>query len=105
MLCIAWLGGKAADSRKAILVIITLTSTSLFSGSIATHNMMTGLVFFRRLWNGSNSLWATQRGHSTVWFMANVLLATLALFIDFRLRILIAVLVALIVFSTEPRAN
>ena len=44
---------------------------------------------------------ASQRGHSAIWFGLNILLATLALFVDFRLQILIAVLVALVLFSTS----
>jgi len=102
MLCIAWLGGKAADSRKAILVIVTLTSTlSLFWFNRNPQYDDWALYFFGAYGMGAIAYWASQRGHSTVWLWLNVLLATLALFIDFRLRILIAVLVALILFSTN----
>lgn len=102
MLCIAWLGGKAADSKKAILVIITLTSTaSLFWFNRNPQYDNWALYFFCAYGMGAIAYWASQRGHSTVWLWLNVLLATLALFIDFRLRLLVAVLVALIVFSTS----
>jgi peptidoglycan/LPS O-acetylase OafA/YrhL len=102
MLCIAWLGGKAADSRKAILVIVTLTSTlSLFWFNRNPQYDDWALYFFGAYGMGAIAYWASQRGHSTVWLWLNVLLATLALLIDFRLRILIAVLVALILFATN----
>lgn len=102
ILCIAWLGGKAADSRKAVLVIITITSiASLFWFNRNPQYDDWALYFFGAYGMGAISYWSSQRGHSTAWLWLNVLLATLALFIDFRLRILIAVLVALILLSTN----
>jgi len=102
MLCIAWLGGKTTDPRKAILVIITLISTaSLFWFNRNPQYNDWALYFFGAYGIGATVYWSSQQGHSTAWLWLNVLLAILALLIDFRLRILIAVLVALIIFSTN----
>lgn len=102
MLCIAWLVGKVSDSRKAILVIITITTTaSLFWFNRNPKYDDWALYFFYAYGVGAITYWSSQRGHSSVWLWLNVLLVTLALLIDFRLRILVAVLVALILFSTN----
>ncbi len=102
MLCIAWLGGKTSDPRKAILVMITLISTaSLFWFNRNPQYNDWALYFFGAYGMGATVYWSSQQGHSTAWLWLNVVLATLALLIDFRLRILIAVLVALILFSTN----
>lgn len=101
MFCIAWLGGKATDSRKAILVIITLASIlSLFWFNRNPQYDDWAIYFFGAYGMGALAYSASHRWHSAAWFWLNILLATLALFVDFRLRILIAVLVALILFST-----
>ena len=99
MLCIAWLGGKTINSRKVILGIITLISTlSLFWFNRNPQYDDWAIYFFGAYGLGALAYSASHLRHSAIWFWFNILLAALALCIDFRLRILIAVIVALILF-------
>jgi len=50
---------------------------------------------------GAMAYWAGQSKQQAAWFWLNVAIALAALFVDFRLRILIAVCVAFILFFTR----
>jgi len=102
MLYISWLGAKASDSKETILIIITITAAlSLFWFNRDSRYDDWAVYFFGAYGMGAIAYWSGQRGHSAGWLWLNLFLAMLALFVDFRLRILIAALVALALFSTS----
>ena len=102
MLCIGWLGGKAANSKKAILIIITLTAaTSLFWFNRHERYDDWAIYFFGAYGLGAIAYYAGQREHSNAWLWLNISIAMTAILIDFRLRILIAALTALALFFTR----
>ncbi len=102
MLCISWLGGKAANSKKAILIIITLTAaTSLFWFNRHERYDDWAIYFFGAYGLGAIAYYAGQREHSNAWLWLNISIAMTAILIDFRLRILIAALTALALFFTR----
>lgn len=102
MLVMAWLGSNAIDSRRIILVMVTL----LAGASLFWFNREAGyddwaLYFFGAYGMGAMAYWGGQRGQQAAWLWLNVAIALAALYVDFRLRILIAVCVALILFFTR----
>jgi peptidoglycan/LPS O-acetylase OafA/YrhL len=102
MLCISWLGGKAANSKKAILIIITLTAaTSLLWFNRHERYDDWAIYFFGAYGMGAIAYYASQREHSNAWLWLNISIAMTAILIDFRLRILIAALTALTLFFTR----
>jgi peptidoglycan/LPS O-acetylase OafA/YrhL len=102
MLCICWLGGKATNSKKAILIIITLTAAaSLFWFNRHDQYDNWAIYFFGAYGMGAIAYYAGQREHSNAWLWLNISIAMTAILIDFRLRILIAALTALALFSTR----
>lgn len=102
ILCISWFGGKAANSRTVILVIITATAAmSLFWFNRQAQYDDWALYFFGAYGMGAIAYAAGPRGHSSTWLWLNLAFAITAIFIDFRLRILIAVSVALTLFLTR----
>lgn len=102
MLCICWLGGKVADARKTILVIITLaTAISLFWFNRNERYDDWAIYFFGAYGMGAVAYFAGQREHSTAWLWLTLSLAIAAITIDFRLRILIAIWVAMTLFITR----
>ncbi len=102
MLFICWLGGKAANSKKTILIIITLTATaSLFWFNRHDQYDNWAIYFFGAYGMGAIAYYAGQREHSNAWLWLNISIAMTAILIDFRLRILIAALIALALFSTR----
>ena len=102
MLCISWLGGKAANSKKAILIIITLTAAaSLFWFNRHERYDDWAIYFFGAYGLGAIAYYAGQREHSNAWLWLNISIAMTAILIDFRLRILIAALTALALFFTR----
>ncbi len=104
MLCIAWLGGKVSDTRRVVLAIITLTSAlSLFWFNRDPQYDNWAIYFFGAYALGAMAFWSSQRGHSKKWFWLNVLLAIAALLIEFRVRIMIAALIALALFFTNNK--
>jgi peptidoglycan/LPS O-acetylase OafA/YrhL len=102
MLAIAWLGSRAMNSRKIILVMVTLMSAaSLFWFNRNAVNDDWALYFFGAYGMGAMAYWAGQREQQAAWLWFNVAIALAALFVDFRLRILIAICVAFILFLTR----
>ena len=102
MLCISWLGGKAANSKQAILIIITLTAAiSLFWFNRHERYDDWAIYFFGAYGMGAVAYYAGQREHSNAWLWLNITIAMTAILIDFRLRILIAALTALSLFFTR----
>jgi peptidoglycan/LPS O-acetylase OafA/YrhL len=102
MLGIASLGGRAIDSRKIVLVMVTLlAAASLFWFNRHASYDDWALYFFGAYGMGAMAYWAGQREQQAAWLWLNVAIALTALFLDFRLRILIAVSVALILFFTR----
>ncbi|ADI30669.1 acyltransferase family protein [Methylotenera versatilis] len=102
MLCISWLGGKAANSKKTILIIITLTAAaSLFWFNRHERYDDWAIYFFGAYGLGAIAYYAGQREHSNAWLWLNISIAMTAILIDFRLRILIAALTALALFFTR----
>lgn len=102
MLGIAWLGGQAVDSRKAILAVVTLmAATSLFWFNRNPVYDDWALYFFGAYGLGAVVYWVNQRSSLVVWWWLSVAISIVALFVDFRMRILIALLVALILFFTR----
>lgn len=102
MLAVAWLGARTIDSRKIVLVMVTL----LAAASLFWFNRHAGyddwaLYFFGAYGMGAMAYWAGQREQQAAWLWLNVAIALAALFVDFRLRILIAVGVAFILFLTR----
>jgi peptidoglycan/LPS O-acetylase OafA/YrhL len=102
MLGIAWLGGRAIDSRKIVLVMVTLmAAASLFWFNRHAGYDDWALYFFGAYGMGAMAYWAGQREQQAAWLWLNVAIALASLFVDFRLRILIAVCVALMLFYTR----
>lgn len=102
MLVIVWLGGRTIDSRKIILVMVTLmAAASLFWFNRNAGYDDWALYFFGAYGMGAMAYWAGQREQQAAWLWLNVAIALAALFVDFRLRILIAVGVAFILFFTR----
>jgi peptidoglycan/LPS O-acetylase OafA/YrhL len=102
MLCISWLGGKRTHARKTILIIITLaTAISLFWFNRNERYDNWAIYFFGAYGMGAIAYFAGQREHSSAWLWLTASLAITAILIDFRLRILIAIFVALTLFITR----
>ena len=102
ILCISWFGGKTADSRTLILIMITaIAAMSLFWFNRDAEYDDWALYFFGAYGMGAIAYAAGQRGHTSAWLWLNMAFAVTAIFIDFRLRILIAVSVALTLFLTR----
>ncbi len=102
MLMIAWLGSKTADPGKIMLAVVTL----LAAASLFWFNRDAGyddwaLYFFGAYGMGAVACWAGQRDYLARWFVLNIAIAIAALVVEFRLRILIAVCTALILFFTR----
>lgn len=102
MLCISWFGSRTTDSRTIILVIITaFAAMSLFWFNRSAQYDDWALYFFGAYGMGAIAYAAGQRDHSPGWLWLNVALAITAILIDFRLRILIALSVALTLFFSR----
>ena len=102
MLAIAWLGGSRVDSRTIILVMVTLlAAVSLFWFNRHAGYDDWALYFFGAYGMGAMAYWAVQRKQQAAWFWLTLAIALAALFVDFRLRILIAAAVAFILFLTR----
>ncbi len=102
MLAIAWLGAKTIDSRKITLLMVTLmAAASLFWFNRNAGYDDWALYFFGAYGMGAMAYWAGQSTRQAAWLWLNIAIALAALFVDFRLRILIAVGVALILFFTR----
>lgn len=102
MLCISWLGGKVANARKAVLIIITLaTAISLFWFNRSDRYDDWAIYFFGAYGMGAIAYFAGQRERSAVWLWLIVSIAITAITIDFRLRILIAICVAITLFLSR----
>ena len=102
MLLIAWLGSRTIDSRKMVLVMVTLMAvTSLFWFNRDAGYDDWALYFFGAYGMGAMAYWAGQSKQQAAWLWLNAAIALAALFVDFRLRILIAVCVAFILFFTR----
>lgn len=102
MIAVAWLGGKAADPEKIMLAVVTLMAAA----SLLWFNRDAGydnwaLYFFGAYGMGTVACWAGQRDYLARWLVLNVAIAIAALVVEFRLRILIAVCTALILFCTR----
>lgn len=102
MLAISWLGGKSTDSVKAIFVVVTvMVAVSLFWFNRDAGYDDWALYFFGAYGMGMIAYWAGQREQLATWLWINIAIVLTALFIDFRLRILIALCVAFILFLTR----
>jgi peptidoglycan/LPS O-acetylase OafA/YrhL len=103
MLSITWLSSNAKNSRNIKLSIITLMVTiSLFWFNRSAGFDDWAVYFFGAYGLGSVAFLAgNRRQFNNLWFWLNVTLATVAIFVDFRARILIAVLVTLILFFSR----
>jgi len=102
MLGIAWLGSKTIDSRKIVLAIVTLMAVlSLFWFNRNAGYDDWALYFFGAYGMGAMAYWAGQREQHAAWLWLNAAIALVALFVDFRLRILIALCVAFMLFLTR----
>jgi len=102
MLGIAWLGGKSVDSAKVMIVVVTLMATaSLFWFNRDSGYDDWALYFFGAYGLGAMAYWAGLREHLAAWFWLNAAITLTALVADFRLRIVIALGVALILFFTR----
>ena len=102
MLCISWSGGKTVNSRSVMLAFITaIAAMSLFWFNRNAQYDDWALYFFGAYGMGAIAYAAGQRGQSSSWLRLNVMLAITAILIDFRLRILIALSVALTLFFTR----
>lgn len=102
MLCIGWLGGKVANARKTILVIVTLaTAISLFWFNRHERYDDWAIYFFGAYGMGAIAYFAGQLEHSVAWLWLTISLAITSIILDFRLRILIAICVALTLFITR----
>jgi peptidoglycan/LPS O-acetylase OafA/YrhL len=102
MLCISWLSGKVANAKKTVLVIITIaTAISLFWFNRNERYDNWAIYFFGAYGMGAIAYFAGQREHSSAWLWLIIFVAITAIYIDFRLRVLIAVSVALTLFLTR----
>jgi peptidoglycan/LPS O-acetylase OafA/YrhL len=103
MTCIVWLGGKAANSKSVIMAIITLISaSSLFWFNRSARFDDWAVYFFGAYAMGASAYWAGQRGQINVfWLWLNTALAGVALVVDFRARILIAIFVAIMLHLSK----
>lgn len=102
MLVIVWLGGKTTYAKNIILILITLMVTA----SLFWFNRDPSLddwapYFFGAYGMGAGVYWAGQKEKSGVlWLWLVVSLTIIALIIEFRTRILIALTVAVTLFFT-----
>lgn len=104
MFLIAWLGSKTIDAKKIVMVMVTLlAAVSLFWFNRDPGYDDWALYFFGAYGMGAMAYWAGQRDQHAVWLWLNVAIALAALYVDFRLRILIAASVALILFASRNR--
>ena len=102
LLCISWLGGKVANSSKVTLALITIAAAiSLFWFNRNERYDDWALYFFGAYGMGAIAYYTGQREHSKAWIWLILLLAMIAIFIDFRLRILIAAFTALTLALTQ----
>lgn len=106
MLGIVWLGRKTGCARNIVPALITLMAVA----SLFWFNRDASLddwapYFFGAYGMGAAAYWAGQRGHPGArWLWLIVPLAAIALLVDFRVRILIAVAVALtLVFARDSQ--
>jgi len=100
MLGIVWLGNKTASARSATQALTTLmAAASLFWFNRDTQMDAWAPYFFGSYGLGAAAYWAGHRGSgSRFWLALIVSLSFIALIIDFRARIALAVGVALILY-------
>lgn len=103
MLAIVWIGGKTVYTKNTVLLLTTLMA----SASLLWFNRDPSLdnwapYFFGAYGMGAAAYWAGQQhaGYNRQWLWLIILLTIAALIIEFRARIMIALLVALTLYFT-----
>lgn len=92
-----WLAGKSRSStRTTVALIAALALASLFYFNRHDNWDNWGLYFFGSYALGVGAHWCASREHSPVWFLVMLGLATCALALEFRTRIAIALVTALL---------
>lgn len=102
MLLMVWLGGKTAYTKHMVLLLITLMSAaSLLWFNRDPHLDNWAPYFFGAYGMGAAAYWAGQKEYTAKpWLWLIILLTIIALVIEFRARILIALLVTLTLHFT-----
>ncbi|MBA3696422.1 MAG: acyltransferase [Methylotenera sp.] len=103
MLAIVWIGGKTVYTKNTVLLLTTLMATA----SLLWFNRDPALddwapYFFGAYGMGAAAYWAGQhqQGSSKRWLWLIIALAIVALIIEFRARIMIALIVTLTLYFT-----
>lgn len=99
LLSIAWLANKTRYADNIVVLSITLLSIlSFFWFNRDTDYDDWALYFFGAYGLGALAYFASHQERGSTWFWVTVTLAVVALHIDFRSRIMLAVLIALTLF-------
>ena len=96
LLLVLWLSRRALPDSPAVSLwcVLALIGASLlfFNRDASWDNW--AIYFFGAYGLGVVTYWGTQRNRISLWFIAVVAIAIAALWLDFRIRILVALLVA-----------
>ena len=98
---IVWLGAKSGHARRLVPLLTTITAAASllwFNRLPAMDNW--AIYFFGAYGLGAAAYWASQRNLSR-WLWLLALLATAALMLDFRPRIALALVVAMMLFLSS----
>lgn len=102
LLGIAWLANRKKHTDKIIVLGITLLSIlSFFWFNRDTDYDDWALYFFGAYGLGALAYFASHQEKANAWFWVTVIFGVIALYIDFRSRIMLAVLIALALFLTS----
>ena len=101
-----WLGQRGGQARVAMLLVLAMTGASLLLWNRQPALDDWVLYFFGAYGLGALARWAQARdlaGPGRMWWAALLLVATLALLLDFRTRIALALAVALLLAASQGR--
>ena len=108
MAVLLWLGQRGGEPRWAIGLVWCATGASLLVWNLNSDLADWALYFFGAYGLGALARWG-QAAASTragwVWRMGLVLLGALALLVDFRIRIALALTVAVLLLLNKPNAQ
>lgn len=102
LLCIARLAHQTKHSDRTIFLSITLLSALSFfwfNRDVGYDDL--GLYFFGAYGLGTLAYFANQRQYGSSWLWVTIALASVALYIDFRSRLMLAVLIAMALYLSS----
>lgn len=98
LLIVLWLARRfspAATANTGLVCVIALITVSLYYFNLNPAWDNWAIYFFGAYGLGAIAYWGTRRNHVTWWAIATAILAGGALVVDYRSRILVALIVAL----------